>query len=94
MKVQLPASLRERGGPGVIDVDVPAGATLRVVVDELGGRYPTFTDKLLDQSGHIHSYVTFYLNGDDVRLGEGLNTKVSNQDEIIIVPAISGGAGT
>jgi molybdopterin synthase sulfur carrier subunit len=91
MKIQLPASLRETGQSGLLDVGVPALGTLRAVLDELEGRYPTVKSRLLDERGDIPGYVTFYVNGEDVRLGEGLNTRVNDRDEVVILPAISGG---
>ena len=91
MKVQLPASLRERGQSGLVDVTVPAQGTLRAVISELEGQYPNVKDRLLDERGDIAGYVMFYVNGEDVRHGDGIDTRVTDQDEVVIIPAISGG---
>jgi len=46
---------------------------------------------LLDHNGQLRQFVNVYLNDEDVRLGAGLEAKVSDKDEISIVPAVAGG---
>ncbi len=65
---------------------------LGAAIDALDARYPGFKDRLLDQSGQLRQFVNVYLNDEDVRLGAGLAAKVSEQDEISIVPAVAGGS--
>ncbi len=60
-------------------------------IDALDSRYPGFKDRLLDQGGQLRQFVNVYLNDEDVRLGAGLAAKVSDKDEISIVPAVAGG---
>jgi len=60
-------------------------------IDALDSRYPGFKDRLLDQSGQLRQFVNVYLNDEDVRLGAGLAAKLSERDEISIVPAVAGG---
>jgi sulfur-carrier protein len=48
-------------------------------------------ERLLDDKGEIRRFVNIYLNGDDVRFLDQLNSKVKDGDEISIVPAIAGG---
>ena len=60
-------------------------------IDALEQRYPGFKDRLLDQQGQLRQFVNVYLNDEDVRLGAGLAAKVSEKDEISIVPAVAGG---
>jgi molybdopterin converting factor small subunit len=64
---------------------------LGAAIDALDTRYPGFKDRLLDQSGQLRQFVNVYLNDEDVRLGAGLAAKVSEKDEISIVPAVAGG---
>jgi molybdopterin converting factor small subunit len=91
MRVRLPAALWEAGRSGMVDVDVQASGTLRSLVDQLDARCPGSARKLLADDGTIQSYVGLYVNGDDVRGGDGLDTPVGERDEVIILPAISGG---
>ena len=61
-------------------------------IDALDTRFPGFKDRLLDQQGQLRQFVNVYLNDEDVRLGAGLAAKVSEKDEISIVPAVAGGS--
>jgi len=64
---------------------------LGTAIDALDARYPGFRDRLLDDRGELRQFVNVYLNDEDVRLGPGLKAKVSEKDEISIVPAVAGG---
>ena len=71
-------------------VEVQA-ADLRSAIEQLDSRYPGFRDRLLDPEGKPRQFVNIYLNDEDVRLGDGLDAKVAEKDEISIVPAVAGG---
>ncbi len=86
---RIPGPLR-RLSEGQITVTVEA-TNLGAAIDALDTRYPGFKDRLLDQSGRLRQFVNVYLNDEDVRLGAGLDAKVSEEDEISIVPAVAGG---
>ncbi|HEY8633845.1 MAG TPA: MoaD/ThiS family protein [Candidatus Dormibacteraeota bacterium] len=60
-------------------------------MEALDARYPGFRDRLLDEKGELRQFVNVYLNDEDVRLGSGLKAKVTEKDEISIVPAVAGG---
>jgi molybdopterin synthase sulfur carrier subunit len=86
---RIPGPLR-RLSEGQMTVTVEA-TDLGSAIDELEKRYPGFKDRLLDQQGQLRQFVNVYLNDEDVRLGAGLAAKVSEKDEISIVPAVAGG---
>ncbi|MCX2817811.1 MoaD family protein [Haladaptatus sp. F3-133] len=66
--------------------------TVGEALDELAGKYgDEFEERLLDD-GELRRFVNLYVNGDDVRHGEGLDTEVDDDDEISILPAVSGGS--
>lgn len=67
-----------------------AGATVGELIDHLEGAHPGLKDRLLDAKG-IRRFVNLYLNEDDVRFLDGLNTPVKDTDTLTIVPAIAGG---
>jgi len=67
-----------------------AGATVGELIDHLEGAHPGIKDRLLDSKG-IRRFVNLYLNEDDVRFLDGLNTPVKDTDTLTIVPAIAGG---
>ena len=48
-------------------------------------------DRLCDERGEIRNFVNLYVNGEDVRFLDGLNTAMKPEDEISIVPAVAGG---
>ena len=86
---RIPGPLR-RLSDGQMTVKVE-GADLASAIDALDSRYPGFKDRLLDDKGQLRQFVNVYLNDEDVRLGAGLDAKVSEKDEISIVPAVAGG---
>ena len=86
---RIPGPLR-RLSDGEMTVKVEA-TDLGSAIDALDRRYPGFKDRLLDDKGQLRQFVNVYLNDEDVRLGAGLHAKVSEKDEISIVPAVAGG---
>ena len=89
ISVRVPTPLRRfTGGKD----EVPAeGASFRAIIENLDTRHPGLRERLLDDKGEIRRFVNIYLNGDDVRFLDQLNSKVKDGDEISIVPAIAGG---
>jgi molybdopterin synthase sulfur carrier subunit len=87
---RIPGPLR-RLSDGQITVAVEA-TDLATAIEALDARYPGFKDRLLDQNGELRQFVNVYLNDEDVRLGPGLKARVSDKDEISIVPAVAGGS--
>jgi sulfur-carrier protein len=87
---RIPGPLR-RLSEGQITVPVEA-SDLGSAIEALDARYPGFKDRLLDDKGELRQFVNVYLNDEDVRLGSGLKAKVSEKDEISIVPAVAGGS--
>ena len=87
--VKLPAVLRaQANGERAIEVN---GSTIGAAVQSLVGRHPRLADQLLTPEGELHRFVNVYLNGQDVRYLSGLETPVSDRDEIRLLPAIAGG---
>jgi molybdopterin synthase sulfur carrier subunit len=86
---RIPGPLR-RLSEGQITVAVEA-SDLGAAIEALDARYPGFRDRLLDEKGELRQFVNVYLNDEDVRLGPGLKAKVTDKDEISIVPAVAGG---
>jgi molybdopterin synthase sulfur carrier subunit len=67
------------------------GNTLESLVANLEGSYPGMKERVLDESGQLRRFVNIYVNGDDVRFIDGLNTALKDGDEVSIVPAVAGG---
>jgi molybdopterin synthase sulfur carrier subunit len=89
VRVRVPTPLRRfTAGNGEVDA---AGASLKDVINDLESRHPGMRDRLLDEKGEIRRFVNIYVNGDDVRFLDQLNSAVKDGDDISIVPAIAGG---
>jgi molybdopterin synthase sulfur carrier subunit len=76
---------------GLAKVEIESG-TLNQMVDELETSYPGFKERLVDENGDLRYFVNVYVNGEDVRFLQGLDTSTSSGDEISIVPAVAGGS--
>jgi molybdopterin synthase sulfur carrier subunit len=89
IKVRVPTPLRRFTGG--IDEVVADGDSIKNVIEDLERRHPGIRERLLDDSGELRRFVNVYLNGDDIRFLNQLNSKVKDGDDISIVPAIAGG---
>ena len=58
---------------------------------DLVGRHPGLGEQLLTADGSLHRFVNVYLNGQDVRYLEGLQTPIGDRGSVIILPAMAGG---
>jgi len=74
-----------------IDVVNSDAATLREAVDSLESQFPGIKDRIVDEKGEIRRFVNIYVNGDDVRFLDNLNTALKPGDDVSIVPAVAGG---
>jgi sulfur-carrier protein len=87
--VRIPPTLRaEVGGARELDAH---GSTVAEVIDDLVERYPTLAAQLL-QDGELAPFVNVYLGGEDVRTRDGLETPVTDGDQLILLPAMAGGS--
>jgi molybdopterin converting factor small subunit len=66
------------------------GATLSELLTDLNTRFPGIGEKVI-QDGEIQRFVNVYVDNEDVRLGEGLETKLTSNSIVSILPAVSGG---
>ena len=89
IEVRIPAPLRKVTN-GADKVNVEAD-NLTAVVEALNDAYPGIKDRLCDESGALRNFVNVYINGEDIRFLDGLDTLTKSGDEISIVPAVAGG---
>ena len=66
------------------------GSTVRELLDDLDSHYPGFKD-LLVTDGELHRYVNIYLNDEDIRFLDKLDTPLKEGDTLSILPALAGG---
>jgi MoaD family protein len=89
VEVRLPTVLRSHaGGQSVVAVE---GATIGDVLRSLAAEYPGMAGQVLTDEGALHRFVNVYVNDDDVRYLDKLETKVTDGDTISILPAVAGG---
>jgi molybdopterin converting factor small subunit len=90
VEVRIPTVLSSAaGGASVATVD---GATVGEVLSKLVAEYPGISGQVLTDDGTLHKFVNVYVDDDDVRYLQGLDTPVGETDEISILPAVAGGA--
>lgn len=87
--VKVPTILRTYTG-GEADVTV-AGANLSEALTDLDRQYPGIGARILDDDGKLRRFVNVYVNDDDVRFLEDLQTPTPDGASISIIPAVAGG---
>ncbi len=70
---------------------LPDGATVRDLLRQLGELRPTIARVLLDENGNITPSINVFVNGRDIRHLSGLDTPVTPDDEVTIIPPAAGG---
>jgi sulfur-carrier protein len=87
--VRIPTVLRPQvGGEKQLELE---GATVAELVDSLTERFPALRSQLLTESGDLNRFINVYVNGQDVRYLQGLETPVEARDEVRLLPAMAGG---
>lgn len=89
VNVRVPTPLRKFTN-GVDEVSAQ-GNSVRALVDDLEQKFPGIKERICDESGKIRRFVNVYVNGDDIRFLQNLETSLKEGDSISIVPAIAGG---
>ena len=88
--VRIPTPLRRvTDGQDKVDTE---GETLRQLIDSMEGQYPGIKERLCDEDGNLRNFVNVYVNGEDVRFLDGIDSATGDGDEVSIVPAVAGGA--
>ena len=87
--VRIPPVLRPSvGGEREVLAD---GSSVGEVLDALAAEHPDTRGQLFGEDGELNRYVNVYLNDEDVRVLDGLETSVSQSDTLVILPAMAGG---
>jgi cysteine synthase B len=91
-RVRIPPTLRDSVG-GVREVDA-SGGTVRELLADLAERFPGLGSQVLENGNEIAPFVNVYVNNEDVRTLEGLETPVGDGTTVILLPAMAGGERT
>ena len=87
--VRIPTPLRKvTNGADKASVD---GNSISEVIDSLENIFPGIKKRICEESGDLRSFVNVFVNGEDIRFSDGINTSISSGDEISLVPAVAGG---
>ena len=88
-KIKIPPVLRaSTGGEREVSAE---GDNVGAVLHELASQHPATQDQLFGPDGSLNRYVNVYLNDEDVRVLDGLDTGVGESDTLVILPAMAGG---
>ena len=68
-----------------------SGSTVGTTLDDLFDRYPALRDRL-SEAGRLSAFVNVYVNDEDIRHSDGLDTAIRPDDVVILVPAMAGGS--
>jgi MoaD family protein len=89
--VKIPPVLRNStGGAKEVEAD---GQNVDQVLRALATEHPDTERQLFGEDGQLNRYVNVYLNDEDVRVLDGLDTPVKDSDTLVILPAMAGGCG-
>ena len=89
VQVRIPTILRpDAGGEAIVTAE---GSTVGELFADLVAKYPALKDKVITADGELHKFVNVYVNDDDVRYLDKLDSKVTDADTVSILPAVAGG---
>jgi molybdopterin synthase sulfur carrier subunit len=88
--VRIPTPLRRlTRGQGEVTAE---GRTVQELLETLERQFPGVKERLYDEAGQLRRFVNIYINDEDIRFAQGLETTLKKGDEVSIVPAIAGGS--
>lgn len=87
--VRIPTQMRTlTGGASTVEVD---GSTVADVLAALGGRHEGIAARLFDEQGKLRRFVNVYVDDEDIRFAQGLETRVTDGQTVSLLPAVAGG---
>jgi molybdopterin synthase sulfur carrier subunit len=88
IKVHIPAPMRQHtAGQAAVEA---TGATVKQVLDSVCAQYSGVAGRLFD-NGQLRRFVNIYLNDEDIRYLDNLDSATKDGDEVSIIPAVAGG---
>lgn len=90
VEVKIPTVFRKFTGDEAT-VELEPG-TIADLIDQIDSRYPGFKGQLIADDGQLHRFVNVYVNDEDARYLEKLDTKVGEGDKVSLLPSVAGGA--
>jgi MoaD family protein len=90
VEVRIPTVFRKFTNNDAVAEVTPG--TIGQMIEQLSERYPGFRDQILTGTGELHRYVNVYVNDEDARYLDKLETKVSDGDVVSLLPSVAGGS--
>jgi molybdopterin synthase sulfur carrier subunit len=90
--VVLPSVLQPlAGGQSVLTAPVDGPVTVAKLLDAVTGDFAVLARRLRDETGALRRFVNIYVDGDEVRRLQGLDTEVAPGQEVLIIQSVAGG---
>jgi len=89
VKVRIPTPLRKLTNGA--DEVTAEGGNINEIIDNLEKNYPGLKERICEPDGKLRRFVNLYLNDEDIRFKENMETRLKDNDELSIIPAIAGG---
>ena len=93
IEVRIPTILRTyTGGEKAVTAD---GGSLAALIEDLEAKHPGLKDRLVEEKNgadDLRRFVNIYINDEDVRFMGGLEAPLSDGDQVVVLPAVAGGA--
>ncbi len=89
VEVRLTAVLQRVVGAKSVQTE---GNTVAEVLERVNNQYPGFKEQITMADGSLHRFVNIYINDEDIRYLQSLDTPVQEGDVVSILPALAGGA--
>ena len=89
-KVKIPAQLRDLAG-GNNELDIDSTGDLKDLLSSIAQEHPLLVERILDEKGEIRRFINVYVDEEDVRFLQGLQTPLPGSGVISILPAVAGG---
>jgi len=88
--VKIPTPLKKLAGEQ--DIIKAKGRTVGEVIQWLTETYPGLKERLRDEQGEVRRFINIYVNNEDIRFIQNLETPLKEGDQLSIIPAIAGGS--
>ena len=92
IKIIIPSPLRNlSNGERSVNIELDENSTILDSINKLNDIYSGISAKIIDENNSLHNFVNIFMDGEDVRYIQGVDTKLIDNCEISIVPAVAGG---
>jgi sulfur-carrier protein len=89
IRVRIPVQLRAlTNGEEVVTA---SGRSVSEIIEDIESKYPGVKDRICETDGKVRRFVNIFVNEEDIRFLDNLQTPISENDEVSIIPAIAGG---